>query len=235
MASPTVTYTFTNGTTADASAVNQNFSDLIAAMTDGSKSFSIDALTCAGVATLNGNIVLGNATGDTVTVNGVFAGTGGYYGASVPGILPVALSDLDNAAATRLGRKPYLHGTAYNGGNAPTITASTYITNIGNIRRGVFIPYLMQDGAWRLKINIVIDGMTTTSQTVHFINVNGVTFKNATSYAQALAGGTDVPFIQCVVAANSGAILMAHSSNQAPTTFYISGDVELESKPTWAY
>jgi hypothetical protein len=68
MASPSVTYTFTNGTTADASQVNQNFSDLISAMTDGSKSFSIDALTCAGVFTANGNSVIGNASSDTCSI-----------------------------------------------------------------------------------------------------------------------------------------------------------------------
>ena len=45
MASPSVTYSFTNGTSADATQVNQNFTDIINAMTDGSKTFSIDALT----------------------------------------------------------------------------------------------------------------------------------------------------------------------------------------------
>jgi hypothetical protein len=74
MANPSVTYSFNNGTTADATQVNQNFIDLISAMTDGSKSFSIDALTCAGTATLNGNVILGNAAADTLTVNGTLSG-----------------------------------------------------------------------------------------------------------------------------------------------------------------
>lgn len=68
MAAPSVTYTFTNITTADATQVNQNFTDIINGVTDGTKDLSINALTCAGNATLNGNTTIGNATSDTLTV-----------------------------------------------------------------------------------------------------------------------------------------------------------------------
>lgn len=76
MASPSVTYTFTNGNVADASQVNQNFTDLISSLTDGSKSINIDAITAAGTATLNGNTILGNDAGDTHTVTGRIVGNG---------------------------------------------------------------------------------------------------------------------------------------------------------------
>ncbi len=69
MAGPSVTYTFTNGTVADASQVNQNFTDLINGLTDGTKDLNINALTAAGAATFNGNTTIGNASGDTSTVN----------------------------------------------------------------------------------------------------------------------------------------------------------------------
>lgn len=59
MANPSVTYTFTNGTTADGSQVSQNFADLIAGMTDGTKSFSIDALSVAGTAGFSGTVTIG--------------------------------------------------------------------------------------------------------------------------------------------------------------------------------
>lgn len=75
MAGPSVTYSFSNSTTADATQVNQNFTDLINGMTDGTKDFSINALTCAGAATFNGNVTLGNATGDDITVTGSLAST----------------------------------------------------------------------------------------------------------------------------------------------------------------
>lgn len=73
MASPAVTYTFTNSTVADADEVNTNFSDLINSLTDGTKDLSISAITAAGAATFNGNVTLGNASSDDVTVTGALA------------------------------------------------------------------------------------------------------------------------------------------------------------------
>lgn len=67
MAFPSYTYTLTNGTTANASEVMENFQDILDGVSDGTKDANINALTCAGTATLNGNVVLGNATSDTVT------------------------------------------------------------------------------------------------------------------------------------------------------------------------
>lgn len=73
MANPSVTYTFSNGTTADATQVNQNFTDLINSLTDGTKSLNIDALTVSGSATLNGNVTLGNGSVDDLTISASLA------------------------------------------------------------------------------------------------------------------------------------------------------------------
>lgn len=73
MATVSVTYTFTNGTTADADEVNTNFTDLINGTSDGTKDFSIAALTVAGAATLNGDVTLGNSSGDDITIIGSIA------------------------------------------------------------------------------------------------------------------------------------------------------------------
>jgi hypothetical protein len=75
MASPSVTYTFSNSTTADAGQVNQNFTDLINGLSDGTKDLSISALTCAGNAALNGNTTIGNASGDDLTITASLAST----------------------------------------------------------------------------------------------------------------------------------------------------------------
>ncbi len=75
MANPAVTHTFVNGTTADASAVNQNFTDVLNSLSDGTKDLNISALTVAGTSTLNGDVVLGNATGDDITITGSLAAT----------------------------------------------------------------------------------------------------------------------------------------------------------------
>jgi len=68
MASPSVTYTFTNATTADAAQVNQNFTDILNSLSDSTKSLTIDALTCAGNVAFNANTSIGNATADDLTV-----------------------------------------------------------------------------------------------------------------------------------------------------------------------
>lgn len=73
MASPSVTWSFTNGTTSDASQVNTNFTDLINALSDSSKDLSIGTVTVAGAATFNGNVALGNAAADDITVSGSLA------------------------------------------------------------------------------------------------------------------------------------------------------------------
>lgn len=99
MASPSVTYTFSNSTTADATQVNTNFTDLINGITDGTKDLSINALTCAGTATLNGNVNIGNASGDDLTITASLASsvavktTATYnIGGSTTGLLSVYIA-----------------------------------------------------------------------------------------------------------------------------------------------
>jgi hypothetical protein len=75
MAAPSVTHTFSNGTTADATQVNTNFNDVINALTDGNSDLTFSALTAQGATALNGTVALGNATGDTITFTGYVAGS----------------------------------------------------------------------------------------------------------------------------------------------------------------
>jgi hypothetical protein len=106
----TVPNTLANSTTADAGHVNDNFSSIISGTSDGTKDFSINALTCAGAATLNGNVTLGNASSDTLTVTASLASTiaiGTTYsydiGSSSIGLRSLYLGSADSAArGTRL-------------------------------------------------------------------------------------------------------------------------------------
>lgn len=107
MAAPTLTYTLTNGTTADASQVMQNFNDLLNGITDGTKDLTINALTCNGAATLNGNVTLGNGSVDDVTFSGSIASsipiktTFSYdFGTSTIGLKSIYLGDAGSAART---------------------------------------------------------------------------------------------------------------------------------------
>ena len=105
MANITVTNTFSNSTTADATQVNTNFTDIINGTSDGTKDFSISALTCAGAATLNGAVTLGNATGDDITFTGSLASsipikttTSYNIGTSTIGLTSIYFGDAGSAA-----------------------------------------------------------------------------------------------------------------------------------------
>lgn len=69
MAAPTVTYTFVNNTTADATQVNQNFTDVLNALSDGSKDLTFNDLT------VNGTAILGATSADDLSINASLAST----------------------------------------------------------------------------------------------------------------------------------------------------------------
>jgi hypothetical protein len=106
MAAPSVTHTFTNGTTADATEVNTNFNDIINALTDGTSDLTFGALTAQGATTLNGTVALGNATGDTITFTGYTSGD----------IIPSANATDDLGSSSLCWQALYLDDDATTGG-----------------------------------------------------------------------------------------------------------------------
>lgn len=105
MANWAVTYTFANGTVADATQVNSNTTDLINCSSDGTKDMSIAALTLAGALTANGNVTLGNASGDDVTITGSIAASVAMktawavdFGSAAIGVKSLYLGSNDAAA-----------------------------------------------------------------------------------------------------------------------------------------
>jgi hypothetical protein len=105
MANVSVTNTFVNSTTADASQVNQNFTDIINGTSDGTKDFSIAALTVAGTLTANGAINLGNSTSDDITVTGSIAST-----------IPIKTTNSFDIGSTTIGLR-----ALYFGANSQTV------------------------------------------------------------------------------------------------------------------
>lgn len=75
MSAIAVTYTFSNSTVADASQVNQNFTDIINGLSDGTKDISVNAGTFAGNVSISGNTTVGNASSDDLTVTASLAST----------------------------------------------------------------------------------------------------------------------------------------------------------------
>jgi hypothetical protein len=143
-------------------------------------------------------------------------------------------SSLSDVQATILGLKQYLHGTTYNGGNAPTVASA----QAGfAVQRAIFIPYQCQDGSWRCKFNICA-GITAASLTSIIMTVNGIVAKNSTNYLQSVSG-----YQNTAGNAVASATFVGSNSNQIVANFVTatvtytnaSGDVELNAKPTWAY
>jgi len=104
------------------------------------------------------------------------------------------------------------------------VSTNTSFVNV----RSVAIPYKTRDGAWRLRFNIK---GTQTSATTTTITVTGVTFKSGTSNYQPVS----------VIPSDSGRgfTIPGTSTLQVNTTtsyteIGASGDVELDSMPTWA-
>lgn len=99
MAAPSLTYTLSNGSTADASQVMQNFNDLLNGITDGSKDLSISALTCAGTLTANGHVNLGNSSADDLTVT-----------ASLASSIPIKTTNSYDIGSSTLGLRALFFG-----------------------------------------------------------------------------------------------------------------------------
>lgn len=105
MAAPSYTYTLTNGTTADASQVQQNFNDIRNGVSDGTKDLSILGLAVGASLTIADNTTLGSASGDDVTWN-----------ASLASSIPVKTTASFNVGSSTLGLL-----SVYLGRNAQTV------------------------------------------------------------------------------------------------------------------
>jgi len=170
-------------------------------------------------------------------VNDGVGGLGGYVSGplTVTGALTYPVTSLTDAQATSLGLKQYLHGTTYNGGNAPTVTLSSGGGALSSVPRSVFVPYQCQDGSWRLKFNITVI-LSSATRTSVVLNVNGMVAKNVTGYNQAIYSfnGQDIVHTSGYTSGNTGNLTMNHASGTT-VQYFVSGDIELESKPTWGY
>jgi hypothetical protein len=149
----------------------------------------------------------------------------------------VGMSDIN---ATKLGLKTYVNGVTYNG-SAPSTTSAQggFI-----VRFGEYVPYQMQDGAWRLKFNLSVDiTAASISAGSTFDATLPFTVKNlgGTNDRHGIAGHGGInasPFwtpIGASIGANSGSLSIRAVTTYTFTGFVLLGDVPLASKPTWAY
>lgn len=172
--------------------------------------------------------------GTVTTVDQTFAGNKTFNGiVAAAGGLVFTTASLSDVQATRLGLKQYLHGTTYNGGLAPTVTCG----QAGfAVVRAVFVPYQVQDGSWRLRFNM--SGTFTSNTLTTFVyTVAGIASKAGTNNYQsvtALLLTGNATLYQSYIGPNSNSFALYFSSSSQNGAM-LSGDIELESKPTWAY
>jgi hypothetical protein len=139
---------------------------------------------------------------------------------------PTLQSDI---IATKLGQKQYFSGTNYNGGISPTVTGvAGHVT-----QRGVFIPYQMQDGTWRMKFNIRCTFTSNASPSITINGITGITSAQAVNVSMYPGVAPNSPAMQSTSGAADGLIYTYLAA--ATDRIVCSGDIELASKPTWAY
>lgn len=109
-----VTNTFSSAATIFASAHNQNFTDIINGLSDGTKDLNVAAITCTGF-TNTGNTTLGNAVTDTITVTGRF----------VSSLIPLTTNLYDLGSSSLLYKDLYLAGSATIGSLSGVVKATT--------------------------------------------------------------------------------------------------------------
>lgn len=115
------------------------------------------------------------------------------------------------------------------------MTATSAISGWTTVRAsGVY--YQDQEGNHRLKFNL---SGSISSQTLNggtSITIAGVVFKNISNFEQPCAGynsGTS-PLTYAFTNANTGNITVSAVASASANRIGVSGDIELESKPTWA-
>lgn len=127
--------------------------------------------------------------------------------------------------------KQYVWGVTYPNG---TMTISS--GNAGwAVQRAVFLPYQTSDGAWRMQFSLSATFTSTSTSAVTW-TVTGITYKSSTNFYQA---GSGIWFgsaqgAQSYATSGGNTWTVTSSSAATVTGLACAGDVELDSKPTWA-
>jgi len=97
-----------------------------------------------------------------------------------------------------------------------------------SVNRAILVPYQTVDGAWRLKLTV---DATMTTATDGSFTISGTTFK--TSFNQAGNIMFSNGWSYSTTTGGNGTVGVGFENNS--TIIRVSGDFELDSKPTWAY
>ena len=126
--------------------------------------------------------------------------------------------------------KQYQGGVTYNG-----VALNVTGTNNFTLDFALFVPYQTietsdgSDSRWRMIFNL---RGTINASTANSITIAGVTFTSKGYQACTNSTGTNVVKVSEHVVPSTGILQIEYSANA--TVIISSGNVELESKPTWA-
>lgn len=114
-----------------------------------------------------------------------------------------------------------------------TVTGTNWTTD-----KAVILPYQSGDGTWRAKINI--NGSLSSTTTANFTGtISGITFAAGYTDGQSLSlvlkdGGATYRTSRSAIVTSSASTFVALADGSAFDGITLSGDIELDSKPTWA-
>lgn len=218
MANITVTYTFTNSTTADATEVNTNFTDIINGTSDGSKDFSINALTCAGTLTANGAVTLGNASSDDITITGSLASS-----------IPIKTTNTYDIGSASLG----LAGVYFGTGDTDTarVVSASLAADVTYTMpdAGASANFVMSEGAATINGAKTFGGLVklasvTLDSSLTGYDVSGVNIINfslsANRNINTLAGGVAGQILYMFKTGSSNTLQIVHASASAGQKIY---------------
>lgn len=156
-----------------------------------------------------------------------FFAAGAYATGSAAGTLPPVTSMGDDLA-TQLGLKQYITGVTYNASTQITFSS----TPAGwSLTHAYFIPYKVQDGSWRCRVNINASWTSTATPSVS-INLEAL---SSTQPAYASAATTAAYSYGFITRSGSQASTIEWRYGAAQTGGTWSADFVLNAKPTWAY
>lgn len=100
--------------------------------------------------------------------------------------------------------------------------------------KAVGVPYKTKDGSWRLRFNI--DGnVSSASRTTYTASISGVSFyAGTTQYVTAYESGISGAATTYAIAASNTSNLTLYHGSDTTSGYGFSGDVALNSMPTWA-
>ena len=165
MAAPSLTYTLTNGNTADASQVMQDLNDILNGVTDGTKDLTISALIANGAVSFKGTVGLGDATADDITVTGSLAST-----------ISIKTNNAFNIGSATLGLAGVFLGNGGAGATCKLVSASHATTRV----------YTVPDAG--AAANVVLSEATATINGAKtFTNLAGCTATGVTLFPDGTA------------------------------------------------